>query len=93
MPDVSDSIQQLKSKFLDRGLSEKDLVLLSGISSLSHPLSFIFCDLSVGGNLRDMNKVINNTWPTLEKKNLKLDHFIWKLAAQREPLTWTAEPW
>lgn len=61
MPDVSDSIQQLKSKFLDRGLSEKDLVLLSGISSLSHPLSFIFCDLTVGGNLRDMNKVINNT--------------------------------
>ena len=35
MPDVSDSIQKLKSKFFDKSLSEKDLVLLSGISSLS----------------------------------------------------------
>ncbi|PNY00419.1 peroxidase 43-like protein, partial [Trifolium pratense] len=29
MPDVSDSIQQLKTKFLNKGLTEKDLVLLS----------------------------------------------------------------
>ncbi|KAL9448147.1 hypothetical protein AB3S75_015592 [Citrus x aurantiifolia] len=35
MPDVSDSIQQLKTKFLHKGLSEKDLVLLSGMLSLS----------------------------------------------------------
>nr|XP_016443571.1 PREDICTED: peroxidase 43-like [Nicotiana tabacum] len=31
MPDVSDSIQVLKAKFSDKGLSEKDLVVLSGI--------------------------------------------------------------
>lgn len=31
MPDVSDSIQILKAKFSDKGLSEKDLVVLSGI--------------------------------------------------------------
>ncbi|KAF5733323.1 hypothetical protein HS088_TW17G00865 [Tripterygium wilfordii] len=30
MPDVSDSIQQLKTKFIDKGLSPKDLVVLSG---------------------------------------------------------------
>lgn len=30
MPDVEDSIQQLKAKFMEKGLSEKDLVLLSG---------------------------------------------------------------
>jgi hypothetical protein len=41
MPDVSDTIQQLKAKFLRKGLTEKDLVLLSGIMhafslSLSH---------------------------------------------------------
>lgn len=35
MPDVSDSIQQLKTKFSHKGLSEKDLVLLSGMLSLS----------------------------------------------------------
>ncbi|KAF5448555.1 hypothetical protein F2P56_029075 [Juglans regia] len=35
MPDVSDSIQQLKAKFLQKGLTEKDLVLLSGIMPLS----------------------------------------------------------
>lgn len=34
MPDVSDSIQVLKAKFSDKGLSEKDLVVLSGILSL-----------------------------------------------------------
>lgn len=30
MPDIADSIQQLKFKFFEKGLSEKDLVLLSG---------------------------------------------------------------
>lgn len=30
MPDVDDSIQQLKHKFFQKGLSHKDLVLLSG---------------------------------------------------------------
>lgn len=35
MPDVSDSIQQLKTKFFQKGLSEKDLVLLSGTLSFS----------------------------------------------------------
>ncbi|KAE9446942.1 hypothetical protein C3L33_21172, partial [Rhododendron williamsianum] len=29
MPDVKDSIQQLKAKFFDKGLSEKDLVVLN----------------------------------------------------------------
>lgn len=36
MPDVSDSIELLKTKFLNKGLSVKDLVLLSGTLSLSH---------------------------------------------------------
>ena len=31
MPDVNDSIQLLKAKFLEKGLTEKDLVLLSGM--------------------------------------------------------------
>lgn len=48
MPDVSDSIQQLKTKFLHKGLSEKDLVLLSGMLSLS--LSCISYDNMVGGH-------------------------------------------
>jgi peroxidase len=34
MPDVADSIQQLKTKFLNKGLTEKDLVLLSGTPSI-----------------------------------------------------------
>lgn len=34
MPDISDSIQILKAKFSDKGLSEKDLVVLSGTLSL-----------------------------------------------------------
>lgn len=52
MPDVSDSIQQLKSKFFDQGLSEKDLVLLSGILSLS--LSPIY-PLACRFNLRSLS--------------------------------------
>lgn len=39
MPDVSDSIQLLKAKFLNKGLTEKDLVLLSGTLSLFLSLS------------------------------------------------------
>jgi len=35
MPDVSDSIELLKTKFLNKGLTVKDLVLLSGTLSLS----------------------------------------------------------
>lgn len=30
MPEVNDSIEQLRSKFKQKGLSDKDLVLLSG---------------------------------------------------------------
>lgn len=35
MPDVKDSIQMLKAKFFQKGLSDKDLVLLTGTLSLS----------------------------------------------------------
>lgn len=40
MPDVGDSIQLLKTKFFNKGLTVKDLVLLSGIflHSLTHIL-------------------------------------------------------
>lgn len=31
MPDVDDSIQLLKAKFFEKGLTEKDLVVLSGM--------------------------------------------------------------
>lgn len=34
MPDVNDSIQTLKAKFVSKGLSDKDLVVLSGNASL-----------------------------------------------------------
>ncbi|KAF8377115.1 hypothetical protein HHK36_030488 [Tetracentron sinense] len=34
MPEVSDSIQQLKAKFMQKGLSEKDLVLLSAAHTI-----------------------------------------------------------
>lgn len=35
MPDVNDSIQTLKAKFVSKGLNDKDLVVLSGNTSLS----------------------------------------------------------
>ncbi|XVE48692.1 hypothetical protein DITRI_Ditri01bG0022700 [Diplodiscus trichospermus] len=40
MPDVSDSIQQLKAKFLQKGLSEKDLVLLSAAHTIGTTACF-----------------------------------------------------
>lgn len=35
MPDVKDSIQLLKQKFIEKGLNDKDLVVLSGNVYLS----------------------------------------------------------
>ncbi|GLT77166.1 hypothetical protein SLA2020_487770 [Shorea laevis] len=40
MPDVSDTIQQLKAKFLQKGLTEKDLVLLSGAHTIGSTACF-----------------------------------------------------
>lgn len=40
MPDVSDSIQDLKAKFLHKGLSEKDLVLLSAAHTIGTTACF-----------------------------------------------------
>ncbi|KAJ4716913.1 Peroxidase [Melia azedarach] len=40
MPDVSDSIQQLKTKFFQKGLSEKDLVLLSAAHTIGTTACF-----------------------------------------------------
>ncbi|KAK9286585.1 hypothetical protein L1049_014984 [Liquidambar formosana] len=40
MPDVSDSIQQLKAKFLNKGLSEKDLVVLSAAHTIGTTACF-----------------------------------------------------
>ncbi|XP_009801435.1 peroxidase 43 [Nicotiana tabacum] len=40
MPDVEDSIQQLKAKFLEKGLSEKDLVLLSAAHTIGTTACF-----------------------------------------------------
>ncbi|XVE67341.1 hypothetical protein DITRI_Ditri08aG0152700 [Diplodiscus trichospermus] len=40
MPDVSDSIQQLKAKFIQNGLSEKDLVLLSSAHTIGTTACF-----------------------------------------------------
>ncbi|KAK7328209.1 hypothetical protein VNO77_22311 [Canavalia gladiata] len=40
MPDVSDSIQLLKAKFLKKGLSVKDLVLLSGAHTIGSTACF-----------------------------------------------------
>uniref|UniRef100_A0A2N9IAX5 peroxidase n=1 Tax=Fagus sylvatica TaxID=28930 RepID=A0A2N9IAX5_FAGSY len=39
MPEVSDTIQQLKAKFFQKGLTEKDLVLLSGMNIMLLSLS------------------------------------------------------
>ncbi|XP_059653365.1 peroxidase 43 [Cornus florida] len=39
MPDISDSVQQLKAKFLQKGLSDKDLVLLTA----SHTIGTTAC--------------------------------------------------
>lgn len=39
MPDIGDSIEQLKAKFRDKGLSDKDLVLLTGNVSLTLSLT------------------------------------------------------
>lgn len=42
MPEVDDSIQLLKSKFMQKGLSHKDLVLLSsGIYIYKYNITFI----------------------------------------------------
>ncbi|KAK6916038.1 hem peroxidase [Dillenia turbinata] len=40
MPSVTDSIQQLKAKFLSKGLSEKDLVLLSAAHTIGTTACF-----------------------------------------------------
>ncbi|XP_038682778.1 peroxidase 43 [Tripterygium wilfordii] len=40
MPDVSDSIQQLKTKFIDKGLSPKDLVVLSAAHTIGTTACF-----------------------------------------------------
>lgn len=40
MPDINDSTKKLKAKFLNKGLTEKDLVLLSGILSLCFSCNF-----------------------------------------------------
>ncbi|XP_061364592.1 peroxidase 43 [Gastrolobium bilobum] len=40
MPDVSDSIQLLKAKFLNKGLTEKDLVLLSAAHTIGTTACF-----------------------------------------------------
>ncbi|KAF3434955.1 hypothetical protein FNV43_RR22042 [Rhamnella rubrinervis] len=40
MPDISDSIQQLKAKFLNKGLTEKDLVLLSAAHTIGTTACF-----------------------------------------------------
>lgn len=55
MPDVSDSIEQLKSKFFRKGLSERHLVLLSGImpTTLYLPFSyFLMRDDQIRINLK-----------------------------------------
>ncbi|XWS55212.1 hypothetical protein CRYUN_Cryun10bG0155300 [Craigia yunnanensis] len=44
MPDISNSIQQLKAKFLQKGLSEKDLVLLSSAHTIGTTACFFMTD-------------------------------------------------
>ncbi|KAF8019996.1 hypothetical protein BT93_G0630 [Corymbia citriodora subsp. variegata] len=44
MPDVGDSIQQLKSKFSEKGLSDKDLVLLSAAHTIGTTACFFMKD-------------------------------------------------
>ncbi|RZC60360.1 hypothetical protein C5167_022110 [Papaver somniferum] len=44
MPEVNESIQQLKSKFLQKGLSEKDLVLLSAAHTIGTTACFFMTD-------------------------------------------------
>ncbi|KAF8405846.1 hypothetical protein HHK36_007923 [Tetracentron sinense] len=43
MPDVTDSIQVLKAKFVQKGLSDKDLVLLSGLVKAAHSIGTTAC--------------------------------------------------
>ncbi|XP_071691594.1 peroxidase 43-like [Rutidosis leptorrhynchoides] len=44
MPDFKDSIQLLKQKFFDKGLNEKDLVLLSGAHTIGSTACFFLMD-------------------------------------------------
>lgn len=39
MPDVTDSVQTLKTKFLHKGLTDKDLVLLTGMRHCHLPFA------------------------------------------------------
>ncbi|KAM7478935.1 hypothetical protein LguiA_027148 [Lonicera macranthoides] len=82
MPDVSDSVEQLKTKFQEKGLSAKDLVLLNGTLSLSlslyiyiyiymsHTESCKFGVLLVGGHLKVYEQAIN-IGTTFEKEHNK----------------------
>ncbi|XP_047337100.1 peroxidase 43 [Impatiens glandulifera] len=44
MPDVTDSIQQLKAKFIQKGLSEKDLVILSAAHTIGTTACFFMTE-------------------------------------------------
>lgn len=59
LPDVGDSVQVLKDKFAQKGMTDKDLVLLSGTVSLSSSLSLscTFGDIKVVGKPRHMSFV------------------------------------
>ncbi|KAJ7968143.1 Peroxidase [Quillaja saponaria] len=60
MPDVSDSIEKLKAKFFDKGLTEKDLVLLSAAHTIGTTACFfmthrLFNFIPGGGSDPDIN--------------------------------------
>ncbi|KAL4654733.1 hypothetical protein ACB092_01G401400 [Castanea dentata] len=55
MPDVNDSIQLLKAKFLEKGLTEKDLVVLSAAHTIGTTACFF------------MNKRLYNFFPNVDE--------------------------
>lgn len=50
MPEVGDNIQILKAKFFEKGLSEKDLVVLSGMYVYKYDICIFVCFIIFSSN-------------------------------------------
>ncbi|XP_073152366.1 peroxidase 43-like [Henckelia pumila] len=70
MPDVSDSIQKLKHKFLEKGLTEKDLVILSAAHTIGTTACFFMTSrlYTFSGSAGSDPSIIPEFLPELKSK-------------------------